>query len=75
MHERGSGMQGRGDDVFKAVNKIILYEGRRGMRQRLGEAGRSQAVQDLIDHTRESDHYSETQEKLLNDFNSCGWEG
>lgn len=75
MHERGSDTQGRGDDAFKAVNKIILYEGRRGVRQRLGEAGRSQAVQDLIDSTRESDHYSETQEKLLNDFNSCGWEG
>lgn len=45
-------MQGRGHDVFKAVNKIILYEGCRGVRQRLGEAGRSQTVQDLIDCVR-----------------------
>lgn len=52
VHERGSGMQGRGHDVFKAVNKIILYEGCRGVRQRLGEAGQSQTVQDLIDRVR-----------------------
>lgn len=72
---RGSGVQERGDDVVKAMSKTLFYEGCRGVRQRLGEAGRSQTAQDLMDRTRESDHYSETQEKPLNDFNSCGWEG
>lgn len=68
-------MQERGDDVVKAMSKTLFYEGCRGVRQRLGEAGWSQMAQDLIDHARESDLYSEIQEKPLNDFNSCGWEG
>lgn len=61
--------------MVKAMSKTLFYEGCRGMRQRLGEADRSQTAQDLIDHARESDLYSEIQEKPLNDFNSCGWEG